>query len=86
MEQAFNTFINCWTISNVIGLIGGALVGFGISYGVPRKRSCSHNWILIQDDELFKYNDNLEKKVKVGFMKVYECSHCKMMRKETITI
>lgn len=86
MEQAFNFLIGCWTISNIIGIIAGFVIGYSISIGTTLNKGCSHNWILIQDGELFKFNDNLDKKVKVGFMKVYECTRCKKMRKETITI
>ena len=86
MEQAFNTFIGCWTISNIIGLIGGALVGFGISYGVPRRKRCIHTWNLIEEGSIFRYDSQGNPKEKVGLMKFYECSHCKKMRKETITI
>lgn len=86
MEQVFNTFIGCWTISSLIGLIGGFVIGYSISIGTTLNKGCTHNWILINDSELFQYNNNMEKKIRIGFMKVYECTRCKKMRKETITI
>jgi hypothetical protein len=84
MEQIFNFLISCWTLSNLIGFIGGAIIGFSISIGLPRK-SCKHNWIIIEDGYLHRYENNIEQE-KVGFMKVYECTHCKKMKSEKVMI
>lgn len=85
MEQIFNTHISWWSISYIIGVIGGAIIGFSISIGLPRKRRCRHNWKLIEDGQLFRYSKGRPQEI-VGFMKVYECTHCYEMKKERITI
>jgi hypothetical protein len=47
--------------------------------------SCKHKWNLIDSGDITNYNSRGEKIVK-GFIKVYECEHCKKMRKEQIRL
>ena len=80
MELNTITWIIYITISCNIGIVVGILIA------MPRNPKCTHNWVLIEDDELFQYSSNLQRKIKVGFIKVYECTYCNKMKKEQVTL
>ena len=67
-----------------IAWIIGAVFGLGIGGMIANrmKNKCNHKW------ELFKSNSILrgELERQVGWIKVYECEHCKKMKKEQVEI
>jgi len=69
-------------------IIGSSIfgIGLGMLIGQSIKPKCNHVWDKIEDGELFRYDSRGERQQKVGFMKVYECQHCKEMRKEQVFI
>jgi hypothetical protein len=68
-----------YTLCGIIGL----LVGIVISQN--NKPKCKHNWKIIEDGYIQNKNRYGETIVK-GFLKVYECEHCKKLRKEQVEI
>lgn len=64
-----------------------AMVGiaFGIIINKNQKPKCNHTWELIKNYNINNRNRYGEK-IPVGFLKVYECTHCKKMRKEEIEL
>jgi hypothetical protein len=67
--------ITAWIIGVIFGLgIGGKIGQY------MEKNKCNHKWELIE-------NGNIKNRGRhVGFFKLYECEHCKKMRKEQIEI
>lgn len=66
-------------ITWVIGLILGAGIGGLIERHLIS--TCKHNWKLIKNGDIVNY-DRRGQEIVVGFMKVYECEHCKKMKSE----
>ena len=65
-------------ITAIIAIIAGKT--FVDSFG-----GCSHSWKLIEQGQITNKNRYGEKIIK-GFIKVYECEHCKRMRKEQVEL
>jgi hypothetical protein len=62
-------------------LAGGIAIVLGI-FILMYLNKCRHNWLLIESGGIFRERTgNL-----IGFTKVYECVHCKKMKKEQIKI
>jgi hypothetical protein len=62
----------------------GAIIGILFPIGVLMLwylNKCNHSWSLIEDLEIMKPIDGVNR--KVGFTKVYECVHCKKIKTET---
>ena len=72
-------------ISNAVSLIAGALVALIVYINLNLKK-CTHNWKIIEDGALHRFNRQGVAKEKVGFAKVYECTHCKKLKKELILL
>ena len=68
-------------------IIGGIIFGIGLGIQISQsiKPKCNHVWEKIEDGTIHKYV-NSNRQQKIGFMKVYECQHCKEMRKEQVFI
>ncbi len=62
-------------IASIIGGVSGLVIGGMIRTSLA-KNKCNHKWEIIKDGDIVNYNRCGEKMV-VGFMKVYECEHCK---------
>ena len=61
------------------------LGGIGLGLLIQRVNSCKHDWNLTESGNLTRtYPDG--DKLFTGWIKVYECSKCKKMRKEQIDI
>lgn len=62
------------------------ILGVGIGYFIAnRKTKCNHNWKLYESGNIFN-KDRYGEKIVIGFIKVYECEHCKKMRKEQVVL
>ena len=70
-------------ISNAISIIAGALIALIVYIKLDLKK-CKHNWRIIEDGALHRYNKQGVAKEKIGFAKVYECTNCKQMKKELV--
>jgi hypothetical protein len=72
----------------LIAWIIGAVFGLGIGgyIATKLKSKCIHNWKLIHNREVLRYQFQTKKDVHVGYIKIYECEHCKVMKKEQIEI
>jgi hypothetical protein len=57
----------------------GIFLGCIIAKGM--QSSCKHKWNLIESGQIMKYNVRGQEIVK-GFIKFYECEHCKKMKRE----
>jgi hypothetical protein len=62
-------------------LAGGIAIVLGI-FILMYLNKCRHNWILIESGGIFRERTGGQ----IGFAKVYECVHCKKMKKEEIKI
>jgi hypothetical protein len=66
-------------IAWIIGVIFG--IGIGGMIATRMKNKCNHKWELIESSNIFNAFER-----HVGWIKVYECEHCKKMKKEQIKI
>jgi hypothetical protein len=67
----------------ILCAVVGVLLGILISKN--QQPSCNHKWKLIESGNIFN-KDRYGEKIIKGFVKVYECEHCKKMRKEQVEI
>lgn len=72
----------------ILSYFGCAL--FGLSFGyyiakVGKFKSCQHKWKLFHQTEIVNYN-RYGKEIIVGFVKTYECEHCKKLKKEQLMV
>lgn len=60
--------------------------GLGIGYLIRQavNSQCKHNWVLFKDTTINDFRHGQE--VQVGYVKFYECEHCKKMKKEKIEL
>ena len=67
-------YIGCATVGTFLGWI----------IATSEKPNCKHKWLLFKNTTInnFRYG----KEVQVGYVKFYECEHCKKMKKETVEI
>jgi hypothetical protein len=63
-------FILFYIVCGVFGLLIGHLIA-----RTPQPK-CNHKWKIIKDGDIVNY-DRCGQVSVVGFMKVYECEHCK---------
>ena len=66
-----------------IAWIIGVILGIGI--GAKITTHCKHKWKLIDSGNITSYNYRGEKIVR-GWIKVYECEHCKKMKTNKVTL
>ena len=71
--------IIAYILCGAFGLFVGHII---VKSGQP---NCKHKWVLLDEGNITNYNSRGEKIVK-GFIKVYECEHCKKMRKEKVEL
>jgi hypothetical protein len=62
----------------------GLLMGFLIAK-IKMKDTCQHKYKLIKDGDIVNYDQRGNPIVK-GFMKVYECEHCKKMNSQKLYV
>ena len=60
--------------------------GLGIVYLIRQavNSQCKHNWVLFKDTTINAFRHGQE--VQVGYVKFYECEHCKKMKKEKVEL
>jgi hypothetical protein len=60
--------------------------GLGIGYLIRQavNPQCKHNWVLFKNATINTFRNGQE--VQVGYVKFYECEHCKKMKKEKIEL
>ena len=70
-------------IAWIIGVIFGIGIGGKIATRMENKwnHKCNHKWELIKSNTILNVFER-----HVGWIKVYECEHCKKMKKEEIKI
>ena len=72
-----------FTLYYILCGIMGLLIGVVINqYARPK---CKHNWRLIEGGDIIN-KDRYGETIVRGFFKVYECDHCKQLRKEQVKI
>ena len=66
----------------IIWIIFWSIVSFAMGFAMfLYLGACEHKWKLIKNHDIVNREDSL-----VGFIKVYECEHCKKMKKEQISL
>ena len=60
--------------------------GLGIGYLIRQavNSRCKHNWKLLEGNKVFRVRG--ARKDHTGYIKFYECDHCKKMKKEQIEL
>lgn len=60
--------------------------GLGIGYLIRQavNSQCKHNWKLLDSNKVFRVRGGRED--HTGYIKFYECEHCKKMKKEQIEL
>ena len=60
--------------------------GLGIGYLIRNavNSQCKHSWKLLESNKVFRVQGGL--KNQTGYIKFYECDHCKKMKKEQIEL
>ena len=46
--------------------------------------NCKHKWVLFKDRTINNFRNGQE--VQVGYVKFYECEHCKKMKREKVEL
>jgi hypothetical protein len=46
--------------------------------------NCKHNWVLFKERTINNFRYGQE--VQVGYVKFYECEHCKKMKREKVEL
>lgn len=67
----------------ILCAIVGVLMGLVIAKN--QLPNCKHKWNLLHSGNIINYNSRGEKIVK-GWIKVYECEHCKKMKKNEVSL
>ena len=65
----------------IVFYISCLVFGLSMGYAITKTsmlKSCKHNWELLHEGTI-----NRERRT-VGFVKVYECEHCKKMKTERV--
>jgi len=68
----------------IICLIVGLAFGGSIRKHICEKK-CNHKWLLFRSSTVDFVNSKGQE-VQIGYVKFYECEHCKKMKKEEIRI
>ena len=71
--------ILAYILCGAVGLFIGHIIA---KSGTP---NCKHKWNLTDSGKITNYNSRGEKIVR-GWIKVYECEHCKKMKKNEVTL
>lgn len=69
----------------ILFYIGCCVFGLGMGFFIAKLGKCKHKWKLIESGNITNYNYRGEKIVR-GWIKVYECEHCKKMKKNEVTL
>ena len=69
----------------VLFYLGCGVFGLGIGFFIAKSgKKCKHKWELIKSTTINTFRNGQE--VQVGYVKFYECEHCKKMKREKIEI
>lgn len=73
----------------ILFYIGCAIFGLGLGALIAKtsmmKNKCNHNYKIIKDGEIVNY-DSQGRQIVKGFMKVYECEHCKHLKSNKVFV
>jgi len=71
----------------VLFFLGCGVFGLGLGYIFAKsvQSNCRHKWNLMDSGKITNYNSRGEKIVR-GWIKVYECEHCKKIKKNEVTL
>jgi hypothetical protein len=69
-------FIVFYILCGTVGIL------FGLVLAKVKEPKCNHKWELIKSNSILR--GELER--HVGWINVYECEHCKKMKKEQVEI
>lgn len=72
-------FIVFYILCGIVGIL------FGLVLAKVKEPTCKHKWNLMDSGKITNYNSRGEKIVR-GWIKVYECEHCKKMKKNEVTL
>jgi hypothetical protein len=69
----------------IVYVLCGA-VGLFIGHIIAKSAqpSCKHNWVLFKERTINNFRHGQE--VQVGYVKFYECEHCKKMKREKVEL
>lgn len=71
-------FIVFYILCGIVGIL------FGLVLAKVKEPTCKHKWVLFKDTTINNFRNG--KEVQVGYVKFYECEHCKKMKKEKVEI
>lgn len=70
--------IIAYVLCGAFGLFVGHIIA---KSGQP---NCKHKWVLFKDRTINNFRNGQE--VQVGYVKFYECEHCKKMKREKVEL
>jgi hypothetical protein len=73
-------FVLFYILCAMVGISFGLLIGK--NHLQPK---CNHKWNIIESGNIIN-RDRYGNKVVKGFIKVYECEHCKKLKKEQVEL
>jgi hypothetical protein len=64
-----------------------AMVGilFGLTIAKSQQPKCKHKWNIVESGNIIN-RDRYGNRIVKGFIKVYECEHCKKLKKEQVEL
>jgi hypothetical protein len=68
-----------YILCGIVGILLGTLIAKN------QQPKCNHKWNLIESGNIVN-RDRYGSRIVKGFIKVYECEHCKKMRKEQVEL
>ncbi len=72
----------------IVFCIGCAVFGLGLGALIAKTsmmNKCKHDYKLINEGDICHY-DSHNRRVVTGFIKIYECKHCKRLNSNKITL
>ena len=72
----------------ILFYFGCALFGLSLGYFIVKSnnvKSCQHKWVVFHETDVLG-RDRFGQVVVKGFVKFYECEHCKKLKKGQIMV
>ena len=71
-------FILFYILCGIVGIL------FGLVLAKVKEPKCKHKWVLFKYTTINNYSRGQD--VQVGYVKFYECEHCKKMKREKVEL